>query len=69
MTSELQLDFDVDPESQIELLAEIVREEYPPARVRYVEEVVVADGGPIDYLGWLALEDYEEHCFFYKDEE
>ncbi|ELY39013.1 hypothetical protein [Natronorubrum tibetense] len=69
MTSELQLDFDVDPESQIELLAEIVREEYPPAKVRDVEEVIAVDGGPIDYLGWLALEDYEEHCFFYKDEE
>lgn len=69
MTSELQLDFDVDPEIQVERFPEIVREEYSGARIRHVEEVLVATGGPIDYLGWVALEGYQEHCFFYKDDD
>lgn len=68
MTSELQLDYDVDPGRQIDRLAEITHEQYPSANVRTVEEVLVADGGPVDYLGWIAFEDYQDHCFFYHDE-
>lgn len=68
MTSELQFDFDVDSETQIERLAEIIQKQHPPAEIRQVENVLVADGGPVDYLGWLVLEEYEDHCFFYKDE-
>lgn len=69
MTSKLQLEFDIDPERQIEQIADIVCEQHPPAQARNVEEVLVVDDGPIDYLGWLALEDYQDHHFFYKDEE
>ncbi|WP_243637840.1 hypothetical protein [Natrarchaeobius oligotrophus] len=68
MTSELQLDYDVDPGQQIDRLAEITHERYPSANVRTVEEVLVADGGPVEYLGWIAFEDYRDHCFFYHDE-
>ncbi|WP_240756946.1 hypothetical protein [Natronorubrum bangense] len=53
MTSELQLDFDVDPEIQVERFPKIVREEYPSARIRHVEEILVANDGPVDYLGGL----------------
>ncbi|WP_306055360.1 hypothetical protein [Natronococcus wangiae] len=69
MTSELQLDFDVDPEIQVERFTEVVCEQYPDARARHAEEVLVANNGPVDYLGWIALEDYQEHRFFYKDDD
>lgn len=68
MTSALQFEFDIDPERQVERLAEIIQEQHPPAKIRHVEKVLVADGGPVDYLGWLILEDYEDHCLFYKDD-
>lgn len=68
MTSELQLEFDVDPESHITQIADIICEQYPKANIRSVEEVIAADCGPVDYLSWLVLEGYEEHCFFYNDE-
>ncbi|WP_317176109.1 hypothetical protein [Halomontanus rarus] len=68
MTRELRLDFDVDSETQIEKLTEIIREECPSISVRSVEKVIAADGGPVDYLGWLVLEG-DDDCFFYDDDD
>ncbi|MHC3439973.1 hypothetical protein ACYJ1Y_18300 [Natrialbaceae archaeon A-gly3] len=31
--------------------------------------MIVANSGPVDYLGWLFFEGYHDHCFFYKDKE
>lgn len=68
MTNELQLDFNVDPETTIERFAKIICEQYPAARVKNVEEVLAADDGPINQLGWIALDGHQDHHFFYQDE-
>lgn len=33
-----------------------------------IEEALFVDDGPVDYLVWFALEDYERHTFFYHDD-
>lgn len=41
---------------------------YPEMELQTPEEAIFVDDGPVDYLTWIALEDYDTHLFFYHDE-
>jgi hypothetical protein len=68
MPHRLTTEYDIDTRKYLDRIEEIITERHPPAEVREVEEVLFADGGPVDYLAWFALEGYEDHTFFYYDD-
>lgn len=67
MLENIPEEYEIDPGTDVERLAEIFLEEYPDARRHTVEEVIFVDEGPVDHLTWFALDDYTEHEFFYYD--
>lgn len=69
MPQELSVDYDIDPREYLDRIEGLVTDRHPPTRTRGVEEVIFADGGPIDYLIWYALDDYDDHAFFYYDDD
>ena len=68
MPTELSSKYEIDPEEYLDRIEELIMEHHPPTKARPVEEVLLADEGPIHYLVWFALEDYEDHTFFYYDD-
>lgn len=60
-------EYEIDPGTDIERLAEIFLREYPDAVYRPVDDAFFADGGPIDYLTWVALEDHTRYEISYHD--
>ncbi|WP_336330731.1 hypothetical protein [Haloarcula sp. CGMCC 1.2071] len=67
MLNNIPDEYEIDPGTDIDRLAEITIEQYPDAIRRSVEEVIFVDEGPIDYLAWVALDDYTRHEIFYYD--
>lgn len=67
MLNNIPNEYEIDPGTDIDRLAEIAIEQYPDAIRRSVEEVIFVDEGPIDYLAWVALDDYTRHEIFYYD--
>lgn len=62
-------EYEIDPGTDIDRLAELVVEQYPDAVVHEIDEAIFVDDGPIDYLAWIALDGYNRHEFFYYDTE
>ncbi len=69
MPQEFISEYGLDPGDYIRQLAEAFRDRCPEFTEQTVEEVIFVDEGPIDYLVWFALEDYEHHTFFYHDDD
>lgn len=69
MVSSVPDEYEIDPGTDIDRLAEIFLAEYPDADVRSVEEALFLDQGPVDYMAWIALDEYDRHEFFYYDTE
>lgn len=67
MLNNIPDEYEIDPGTDIDRLAEITIERYPDAIRRPVEEVIFVDEGPIDYLAWVALDNYTRHEIFYYD--
>lgn len=62
-------EYEIDPGTDIDHLAELVVEQYSDAIIHDIEEAIFADEGPIEYLAWIALEGYTRHEFFYYDDD
>lgn len=67
MLENIPEEYEIDPGTDIERLAEILVERYPDAEEHTVEEAFFVDEGPIDHLTWFALDGYSRHEFFYHD--
>ena len=67
MLNNIPDEYEIDPGTDLDRLAEITIERYPDAIRRPVEEVIFVDDGPIDYLAWVALDDYTRDELFYYD--
>lgn len=67
MPQEFISEYGLDPGDYIGRLTDEVRNRCPKFDEVRVEEALFVDDGPIDYLVWLALENYETHTFFYHD--
>lgn len=67
MLENIPEEYEIDPGTDIERLAEIFVEKYPAADRHTVEEAIYVDEGPVNHLVWLALDDYSRHEFFYYD--
>jgi hypothetical protein len=68
MPRELSSEYDIDPREYLDRIEDIVTDRHPPTKVRNIDKVLFADGGPVDYLVWFVLDDYDEHRFFYYDD-
>jgi hypothetical protein len=68
MPTKLSTEYDIDPRKYLDRIEELIIDRHPPTESKHVEEVLVADSGPVDYLVWFALEEYEDHTFFYYDD-
>lgn len=68
MPQELSTEYDIGLHDYLERVEKTITEKHPPTNVRDVDEVVFVDGGPVDFLAWFALDNYDEHVFFYYDE-
>lgn len=60
-------EYEIDPGTDIDRLAEIFVEQYPDAIRHSIDEVLFANEGPVQYLTWVAFDGYERHEFFYND--
>lgn len=69
MVNSIPDEYEIDPGTDIDRLADILLAEYPKAARHDVEEAIFVNEGPVDYLAWLALDGYERHEFFYYDTE
>lgn len=67
MLEDIPDEYEIDPGTDIDRLAEIFVEQYPDAVRHTVDEAIFADDGPVDYLTWVALDGYSRHEFFYYD--
>lgn len=68
MPREFISEYGLDPGDYIQRLVNQFCECCPKFSEQTVEEAIFVDGGPIDYLVWFALDDYESHTFFYHDD-
>lgn len=68
MSGEFISEYGLDPEEHIQRLVDQFCERCSKFSERTVDEAIFVDGGPIDYLMWFALDDYETHTFFYHDD-
>lgn len=68
MPQELSTEYDIGLHDYLERVEKTINHTHPPTNARDVDEVVFVDGGPVDYLAWFALDNYDEHVFFYYDE-
>lgn len=69
MPREFVSEYGIDPEKYVQRLVDEYRERCPQFGERDVEEVILVDDGPVDHLVWIAFEGYEEHTFFYHDDD
>lgn len=60
-------EYGLDPGDYIQQLIDEFRERCHRFSERPVEEAIFVDEGPVDYLVWFALDEYEQHTFFYYD--
>lgn len=67
MLENIPEEYELDPGTDVERLADIFVEKYPDAECHTVEEAIFVDEGPIEHLTWLALDGYTDHEFFYYD--
>jgi len=67
MLENIPEEYEIDPGTDIERLAEILIEQYPDAEHHTVEEGIFVDDGPVEHLTWLAIDNYTRHEFFYYD--
>lgn len=68
MPREFISEYGLDPGDYVQHLVDTFCERCPKFSEQPVEEAIFVDDGPIDYLVWFALEDYETHTFFYHDD-
>lgn len=68
MPREFISEYGYDPERYLQRLSNQLCDRCPEFSERTVEEVIFVDDGPIGFLVWFALDNYEEHTFFYQDE-
>ncbi|MFC7216173.1 hypothetical protein ACFQO4_19100 [Saliphagus sp. GCM10025334] len=69
MAQEFISEYGLDPDEFIKRLADRFQNRFSKIERRSIEEAIFVDGGPVDYLVWISLEGYENHTFFYHDEE
>lgn len=69
MPQEFITEYGLDPEEYIDRLVDQFRVRCPEFSERRIAETIFVDGGPVDYLIWFAFEEYENHTFFYNDED
>lgn len=67
MAREFISEYALDPEEYIHRFVDLCCDRCPKFSEQTVEEVIFVDDGPVEYLVWFALDDYETHTFFYHD--
>ncbi|WP_135364275.1 hypothetical protein [Halosimplex halophilum] len=60
-------EYEIDPGTDIDRLADIFLDKYPDADDHTVDEAIFVDDGPVDHLTWVSLDGYSQHEFFYRD--
>lgn len=68
MPQEFISEYGLDPQDYISRLVTEFQERCPKFTELAVEEAIFVDDGPVDYLVWFALDDYDSHTFFYHDD-
>ncbi len=68
MAREFISEYGLDPGEYVQRLAGGFQDRFSKIEQRPVEEAFFVDDGPVDYLVWFVLEDYENHTFFYHDD-
>lgn len=67
MPREFISEYGLEPGEYVQRIVDQFCENCSKFSERTVEEAIFVDDGPIDYLMWFVLEDYETHTFFYHD--
>lgn len=67
MAQEFISEYGLPPADYAQRLTDTLCEYCPDFSKRAVEEAFLVDDGPIDYLVWFVLEDYNGHTFYYRD--
>ncbi|MFC4451117.1 hypothetical protein [Halorussus aquaticus] len=68
MPREFISEYGLDPGDYVQQLVDQFRDRCPKFIEQPIEEAIFVNDGPIDYLAWFALDDYEHHTFFYHDD-
>lgn len=69
MAQEFISEYGLDPAEYVERLGALFCERCSRLSETPIEEAIFVDDGPVDYLVWFVLEDYEHHTFFYHDDD
>lgn len=67
MAREFISEYALDPEEYIHRFVDLCCDRCPKFSELHIEEAIFVDDGPVDYLVWFALDNYERHTFFYHD--
>ena len=67
MPREFISEYGLDPGEYVQRLVDQFSDRCPKFAEQTVEEAIFVDDGPIDYLAWFVLDNYETHTFFYHD--
>lgn len=67
MPREFISEYGLDPEKYIQQFVDQILARCPEFSEQTVDEAIFVDDGPVDYLVWFALDEYNSHTFFYKD--
>lgn len=68
MPQEFISEYGLDPREYIQRLSNHFCDRCPELTEQSVEEAIFVDKGPVNYLVWFALDEYDHHTFFYHDE-
>jgi len=69
MPQEFVSAYGLEPEDYIDKLVDHFCARCPELTEVSIDEVIFVDDGPIDYLAWIAADDYDTHTFFFHDED
>lgn len=69
MPREFISEYGLDPGDYVEQLADQFCRRCSKVSERPIDEAIFVDDGPVDYLVWFALDGYQNHTFFYNDED
>lgn len=69
VSQEFISEYGLDPGVYVQELVDQFCDRCTELTERTVEEAIFVDEGPIDYLMWFVLDDYETHTFFYYDDD
>jgi hypothetical protein len=68
MAREFISEYGLDPGEYIQQLVGHCLDRCQKFTEQTVEEAIFVDNGPINHLAWFALDDYDNHTFFYHDD-